>query len=172
MAEPTSPAAAASPPKATPARRVAELNDIDKSLSHLLEAAADAIGVLTNKSDDNVSFATLEAQRGRLERAADTYYATLSSIEVRLKRQVYALEEAGLIQHGEEIKDKDKNRRKAVKAPEINFESTVGGGPLDPSWLNARADKGIEYKVEKEILDQAKGFIETTKIKPGSESAG
>lgn len=143
----------------TPAQRIAELNAIDQSISGLLEAASEAIGVLANKRDEKTPFATLEAQQGRFAKAADTYFSTLSSIEVRLRRQVYALEEAGLVHEGQE-----KDARRA-KTSEGGFESAAGGGPLDPSWLNARADKGIELKLERELVDQAKEFLESTKTK-------
>ena len=168
MAEPTSPSTAASTSKTTPAQRIAELNEIDKSVSVLLDAAAEAIATLANKRDDSVPFATLEGQQGRLEKAADNYYSTLSSIEVRLRRQVYALEEAGLIKEGVEPKGKGKR----TKVAELGFESTVGGGPLDPSWLNARADKGIEHKLQKEILHQAKDFLESKKGSKDGDATG
>lgn len=167
MAEPTSPPSTANQSKTfTPAQRIAELNEIDKSVSVLLDSAAEAFGVLANKRDENVSFATLEAQQGRFTRAAESYFSTLSSIEVRLRRQVYALEEAGLVQ------EKSEKDGKRARTAEGGFDSTAGGGPLDPSWLNARADKGIEYKLEKELVSQAKEFLESTKRRDSSAEQG
>lgn len=160
MADTTAPAATTTTSKTpTPAQRIAELNAIDQSVSGLLEAASEAVGILANKRDEKTPFATLEAQQGRFAKAADTYFSTLSSIEVRLRRQVYALEEAGLVQEGQE-----KDARRA-KTNEGGFETASGGGPLDPSWLNARADKSIEYKLERELADQAKEFLESTRTK-------
>lgn len=157
MADTTASASTTGPSKTpTPAQRIAELNAIDRSVSGLLEAASEAVGILANKRDEKTPFATLEAQQARFAKAADTYFSTLSSIEVGLRRQVYALEEAGLVQEGQE-----KDARRA-KSSEGGFETATGGGPLDPSWLNARADKGIEYKLERELVDQAKEFLEST----------
>ncbi|ETN44648.1 uncharacterized protein HMPREF1541_10318 [Cyphellophora europaea CBS 101466] len=150
-----SPSATASANKFTAAQRIAELNEIDQSVSGLLASAAEAIGVLANKRDENTPFATFEAQQDKFARAADAYFSALSFIEVRLKRQVYALEEAGLIQEGQ---DKDAKR---AKTNEGGFDPANGGGPLDPSWLNARADDSVEFKMERELLDQAKSFLET-----------
>lgn len=160
MAEPNSSAPPADQSKIiTPAQRIAELNNIDGNISVLLEAASEAMGILANKRSENVPFATLEAQQGRFAKAANTYFSTLSSIEVNLKRQVYALEEAGLIREG---LDKDAKRAKTADG---GVESAVGGGPLDPSWLNARADRAIEHKLQREIIDEVKTFLASTNSK-------
>jgi hypothetical protein len=144
--------------KFTPAERIAELNAIDQSISALLASASEAVEVLANKRDDDTPFASYEAQQDKFVRASSDYFATLSSIEVRLRRQVYALQEAGLVKEGT---DKDAKR---AKAADRDHDISPGGGPLDSSWLNARADNGVTAMIEKELLEQAKVFLETHKF--------
>ena len=40
-----------------------------------------------------------------------------------------------------------------------------GGGPLDPSWLNAMADNGVEEGLKKELLEEVKTFLADSKAK-------
>ena len=93
----SSPAATSSTISFTPAQRIAELNEIDHSISTLLSAASEAIGILSNSSNPETAGNGLRnssTARTAFTNAASTYFSTLSSIEVRLRRQVYALEEA------------------------------------------------------------------------------
>jgi hypothetical protein len=142
----------------TPSERIAELNDIDKSVSELLSSAAEAVGLLSN-STQNVTPVpkTLAAAQARFTKASSTYFSTLSAIEVRLRRQVYALEEAGLVEEGTE---KDNKAGRALGSTDV---ARRGGGALDPSWLNARADTSVELKVRKELLERQKEFLERMK---------
>ena len=165
MSDKSSPKSNGTPATATiltPAQRIAELNDIDQSLATLLMSASEAIGVLANKRNDAARTSTYGAQEAKFQESSRTYFATLSSIEVGLKRQVYALEEAGLIQPGEE---RDNKKARAI----IDRRDDGGGhGPLDSSWLNARADNGVQDGLERQILAEAKQFLATEKNKAGS----
>ncbi|KIW68186.1 hypothetical protein PV04_04147 [Phialophora macrospora] len=146
-------------PVLTPAARIAELNDIDRSVSTLLSAASDAIAILSNspstKKKQDSALRNAESARAAFSTAAETYFSTLSSIEVRLRRQVYALEEAGLIRPGDE-----KDARRGRAAGGDNNLARVGGGPLDPSWLNARASDKVGVGMKKELLAQAREWVE------------
>ncbi|OCT45701.1 hypothetical protein CLCR_01734 [Cladophialophora carrionii] len=145
-------------PVFTPATRIAELNDIDRSVSTLLSAASDAIAILSNAPSSEKHEAALRnatSARAAFSTAAETYFSTLSSIEVRLRRQVYALEEAELIRPGDE---KDARRGRAPGGD--NNLVRVGGGPLDPSWLNARASDTVGVGMKKELLAQAREWVE------------
>ena len=163
MAQTTSPAADEDSIKAfTPSERIAELNAIDQSVSSLLSSAAEAVGILSN-STENVTSApkTLASAQARFTKASSTYFSTLSSIEVRLRRQIYALEEAGLVEPGTE-QDAKAGRGAASQI------GRSGGGPLDPSWLNARADNGVDYAMRRELVDKAKDFLRRNQVKTGS----
>ena len=142
----------------TPAQRIAELNEIDQSISTLLSAASDAISILSNSPSSEAQEQALRnpsLARSAFTDAASTYFSTLSSIEVRLRRQVYALEEAKLIKPGDE-----NDARKGRKFGGDTGTTRVGGGPLDPSWLNARASDKVETEMKRELLAQAKTFVE------------
>ncbi|KIX99425.1 uncharacterized protein Z520_05001 [Fonsecaea multimorphosa CBS 102226] len=142
----------------TPATRIAELNEIDRSISTLLSAASDAVGILSNSPTTEIQEAALRSSssaRAAFATAAESYFSTLSSIEVRLRRQVYALEEADLIRPGD-----DRDARKGRAMGGDNNLTRVGGGPLDPSWLNARASESVEAGMKQELLAQAKEFVE------------
>lgn len=142
----------------TPSDHIAELNGIDKSISDLLSSASEAIGILSNDAEVVPSAPrTLASAQARFTQASSTYFATLSDIEVRLRRQVYALEEAGLIEPGEE---KD---AKAGRALGASSTGRGGVGPLDPSWLNARADNGVDFAMRKGLVSQTKDFLERMK---------
>ncbi|KIW29127.1 uncharacterized protein PV07_04964 [Cladophialophora immunda] len=142
----------------TPATRIAELSEIDRSISTLLSAASDAVGILSNSTASEKQQTALRSSssaRAAFSAAAESYFSTLSSIEVRLRRQVYALEEADLIRPGD---DRDTRRGRAMGGD--NNLTRVGGGPLDPSWLNARASDRVEAGMKQELLTQAKQFVE------------
>lgn len=142
----------------TPAQRIAELNEIDHSISTLLSAASEAIGILSNSPNPESAGNALRnssTARTAFTNAASTYFSTLSSIEVRLRRQVYALEEADLIKPGDEA-----DARKGRKFAGDTGTSRVGGGPLDPSWLNARASDKVAEGMKGELLSRARDFVE------------
>jgi hypothetical protein len=141
-----------------PADRIAELNQIDQSISTLLSAASDAIGILSNSPSSETQEHALRnssSARSAFSEAASTYFSTLSSIEVRLRRQVYALEEAELIKPGDE---KDTRRGRALGGD--SGTTRVGGGLLDPSWLNARASDSVGAGMKKELLGRAREFVQ------------
>lgn len=143
----------------TPTDRITELNDIDRSISTLLSSASEAIGVLSNtaSSDGTISeVKSFGSVQKAFKEAASTYFSTLSSIEVRLRRQVYALEEAGLIEQGDE---KDARRGRLTGADNT---AKRGGGPLDTSWLNAHATDKVGKGMERELLSQARDFVSRT----------
>lgn len=88
----------------TPGERIQELNSIDASIASLLHSAGSAIQILgsSNSSsftaDQDVDLAT---SKSLFLTSITKYFTTLSSIDVRLRRQVYALQEAGLIAEGD-----------------------------------------------------------------------
>lgn len=142
----------------SPEDRIKELNAIDHDISALLASASNAIGLLPNSNYDDPN-PNLEDVKEQFKSASSDYYNTLSSIEVRLRRQIYALDEAGLITKG--------TRQDADRATSMNEDQTsrrAGGGPLDSSWLNARAKDSIGQSLKREVLDEAKEFLRKSGI--------
>ncbi|KAF9884430.1 hypothetical protein FE257_001761 [Aspergillus nanangensis] len=134
------------------ADHIRQLNEVDKDVARLIHSAGLAIQALTNaRSGDCTADTSLESHKARFKEATSQYFALLSSIDVRLRRQVYALEEASIL--GPEPTSRG---GEAVAAP--------GGGagaanPLDVSWLNSRKDTVGKDK-EAELWAAARGFVE------------
>jgi Mediator complex protein len=157
MTDPSSSPAASKPADQTfsPAERITELNTIDDSISSLLSSASTAVGILSNSpscAPEPPPTGLSDAQE-QLTNVLDTFFKTLSTIDVGLRRQIYALEEAGLLEAGDE---RDTRRGRALGSDGV---VRTGGGPLDPSWLNARANNGVETGLEKELLQDLKAFL-------------
>lgn len=164
-----SPPAVAETSKFTPATRIAELNEIDASITTLLSAASDAIAILANQPSSEAQERALRnasTARSAFTAATETYFSTLSSIEVRLRRQVYALEEANLIRPGD-----DRAARRGRALGNDSGITRVGGGPLDPSWLNARATDKVGAGMKRELLAQAREFVERAEQPDQTERA-
>lgn len=157
------PAQPQSPTALTPAQRIADLNSIDLSVSTLLSSAAAATKVLSNQSPPSASSpTTLATAKDQFTQAAHLYFSTLSSIEVRLRRQIYALEEAGLIAAGDE---RDARRGRTLTTDDGSLTRRGGGvgGQLDPSWLNARVSESVELGKKREVLERGKELAEKMK---------
>jgi len=146
----------ATKPTLTAADRIADLNSIDASISTLLSSASEAVGILANapgSSNGTGRPTSLPSAQAAFTEAASTYFSTLSSIEVRLRRQVYALEEAGLIQPGDE---RDAKRGRTIGGENVG---RGGGGSLDTSWLNARASDKVGEGMDAELWKTARQFV-------------
>ncbi|KAL4979433.1 mediator complex protein-domain-containing protein [Aspergillus desertorum] len=163
----------------TSADRIRQLNEIDKDVAKLIHSAGLAIQALTNARsngfNDPASPASadnsLDSHKARFKEATSQYFALLSSIDVRLRRQVYALEEASIL---------------APDSPSRTADSGSGaaaGGasnPLDVSWLNSRKDT-VGKEKEAELWAAARQFVQrinqanledkvTVKVEVGQES--
>lgn len=149
----------------------------------MLQSAGLAIRALTNSAPQTQESSTegreegqgekegeaLEAHKRAFKDSSAKYFALLSSIDVRLRRQVYALEEAGVIE------------------PEASAESVgaaggvatatsggAGGGtatnPLEISWLNSRKDTVGKDK-EAELWAGARKLV-SRHTEDGNDSSG
>lgn len=133
------------------------LQDVTK----LINSAGLAIQALTNaKSDDSSSSSSttnttpsLDSHKTRFKEATSQYFALLSSIDVRLRRQVYALEEASILAP-------DSASRAGDAAGGAGGGAAGGAAnPLDISWLNSRKDTVGKDK-EAELWAAARAFVE------------
>lgn len=169
--------------------RIRQLNDVDKVRKHdpiarpvskltdsqdiakLIESAGLAIQALTNsRSGDTDASApsptasSLDAHKKRFREATSQYFALLSSIDVRLRRQVYALEEAAILapESASRTNDVPGATGAAAAAP---------ASSLDISWLNSRKDTVGKDK-EAELWAAAREFVERNAKRPGDRSEG
>ncbi|KAI9777943.1 MAG: hypothetical protein M1839_008478 [Geoglossum umbratile] len=156
----------------TPAERIHQLNEIDKDVAGLLRAAGQAITSLTNQpplvSGNLEEPVTIEAHKESFSQATATYFSLLSSINVRLRRQICALEEADIIASDSAPKDGQMTGYApaaggggggtAAQADKGEI-SGIGLGNLDVGWLNSRSD-AVGRGMEGEIWAKAREFLE------------
>lgn len=141
-----------------------------QDVAKLLQSAGLAIQALTNtKPDSDTPFdGSLESHKALFKEATSKYFSLLSSIDVRLRRQVYALEEASL-----STPDMGSKAGDATGAG-AGAVGTAGAGagatnPLDISWLNSRKDTVGKDK-EAELWAAARGFVEQLDKAPNGQN--
>ncbi|CZR67303.1 uncharacterized protein PAC_17202 [Phialocephala subalpina] len=145
----------------TKAERIQQLNDIDKSITNLLKSAGQALESL------QASTQPPSTRRAVFEHTSNTFLKTLQSIDVRMRRQIYGLEEANIIPA-----EKAKKAEKAQDTSNIRGMSGVkdakdeeppsgdaGLGKLDIGWLNSRSGR-VGRDFEAELWEKAKRFLE------------
>lgn len=149
----------------TSADRIRQLNDIDQDVTKLIHAAGLAVQALTDSKHESSSSTnddSLESRKAAFKAATSQYFALLSSIDVRLRRQVYALEEASILAPDSASKAGDAAGNSSVAAPgAVN--------PLEISWLNSRKDTVGKDK-EAELWAAAREFI--TEVHMSSSEGG
>ncbi|KAF7121931.1 hypothetical protein CNMCM5793_009485 [Aspergillus hiratsukae] len=136
----------------TSADRIRQLNEVDKDVAKLIHSAGLAIQALTNaRTSDSPEDTSLESHKARFKEATSQYFALLSSIDVRLRRQVYALEEAAILA--------PESASRTGDLPGAGGGATGATNPLDVSWLNSRKDTVGKDK-EAELWAAARQFVE------------
>lgn len=122
-------------------------------------------GTLPQNTNPEDTIANLDTE-GRLatfSAAKDAFLTTLHSVDVRLKRQVWALEEAGIITlKGSSKQDSaGTNGAGADKGAKVSLQPDGVGkvGGLDVGWLNARSNK-IERDMESELWNTLRKYLE------------
>ncbi|KAL4907493.1 hypothetical protein BDW74DRAFT_125041 [Aspergillus multicolor] len=148
----------------TSADRIRQLNEIDKDVAKLIHSAGLAIQALTNaRSNDPFSSSSdnsLDSHKARFKEATSQYFALLSSIDVRLRRQVYALEEASILAPDSSSRAGDTGSGTAAGA----------SNPLDVSWLNSRKDT-VGKEKEAELWAAARQFVQRVNQAPSADNA-
>lgn len=146
----------------------------------MLHSAGLAVKALTWTSqsahDETTIATTIDQQKQNFRRAASQYFSLLSAVDVRLRRQIYALEEAEII--AAEAPPKEQSNSLSVPSAFVAFGNgpapstakqmainksvgSAGGlGSLDVGWLNSRNDD-VGKEMEAELWAEAQQFIET-----------
>ena len=144
---------------------IRQLNDIDKCIAQLMDHTATALNAVSIPASspsaaDQPGGPRTEpnpaSQKEALHTATDSFLDTLHKVDVQMKRQIMALEEAGIVN--------------LAAAPKQEPGSTVGKtslkpngmgsvGNLDVGWLNSRGSK-VEREMEAELWSKAKEFLE------------
>lgn len=165
------------------ADRIRELTEVNNDVASMLSAAGQAINALTNRplnapndSDEDTNMdntqepASLDARKSAFQQNSNDFYKNLQAVVAKLRRQAYALEEAGII--SPEAATLSTISVQAPKQPsgppgrpaQQNIEQperiTNGGmGNQDIGWLNSMGNK-VGADKEKELVDDAKKLID------------
>ncbi|CAK1359153.1 unnamed protein product [Cercospora beticola] len=170
----------------TPEERIDELSEINQDVSKLVTSAGQAIHALTNRplnlyasgDDEDEQMAgtnndTVEDRKAQFKDNTESFFTHLQSIFVMLRRQTYALEEAGIITPDPLALPE---QPKPVQAPaqstprgfapvpkeqQLDPERIKNGGlgHLDIGWLNSRGNK-VGAEKEAELVQEAKALLE------------
>ncbi|MCJ1420713.1 hypothetical protein MMC32_007072 [Xylographa parallela] len=152
-------------PQFTSADRIKQLNDIDRDVTKLLHSAGLTIKALTGQTslDAEEKPTSVEQQKSSFTAATSQYFSLLSSIDVRLRRQVYALEEADIIPAEAASKESQGSQSVSGNPSQASKDRTStqssGLGNLDIGWLNSRNDK-VGKEMEAELWKQARDLVE------------
>ncbi|RCI12483.1 hypothetical protein L249_1164 [Ophiocordyceps polyrhachis-furcata BCC 54312] len=142
---------------------IQQLDAIGRSISQLMSHTATALNALTapetstaTEPSENTTRPTLDppAQKQAFRSATDSFLTTLHSIDVRMKRQVLALEEAGIVDLSSAPRRGTNSTSKASLKP--NGVGTIGN--LDVGWLNSRT-RGVDRDMEAELWQEAREFL-------------
>lgn len=129
----------------------------EQDVTRLLHSAGLAIQALTNAKPDSTvtSDGSLDSHKSRFKEASAQYFALLSSVDVYLRRQVYALDESSLVEPEKGSRAGDtKAARNEAAASKLRASNS-----LDISRLNSRKDTVGKDK-EAELWAAARGFVE------------
>lgn len=167
------------------ADRIRELSSINAEVATMLQSAGQAINSLTSRpletpaerdedtamteSDDQT---TIDDRKAAFTNHAEAYYTSLQSLTARLRRQAYALEEAGIVSaEAPGLPSSSQQRQNApvvgsgrpqsgvVPSQEPERVTNGGLGNLDVGWLNSRGNKvGVEK--ENELIREARKLLE------------
>ncbi|KAK6443721.1 hypothetical protein LTR95_000548 [Oleoguttula sp. CCFEE 5521] len=160
-----------------PSDRIHELSVINADIASLIESAGLALTALTNKplsqdqpntdnSDTPMANShaplSLSTRQEAFTTHTEAYYTSLQSITARLRRQAYALEEAGILSAGSE----ESGALGVRYAPtgkgagqEVERLENGGLGRFDIGWLNGRGNKVGEVK-ERELVAEVRELVE------------
>lgn len=168
----------------TPSDRIRELATINADVASLVSSAGRAINALTNRpltrpdevddedtemTTDSSSPSTLESRKQTFQQNSTDYYTNLQSIIARLRRQTYALEEAGIIssdadegfavKHAPPLAGPPRGGGGRPAAPQAEKITNNGLGEYDIGFLNSKANK-VGAEKEKELVADAKQLLE------------
>lgn len=160
-------------PVLTHTDRIKQLNDIDQNVAELLQCAGLAVKALTKtfpseSSDESPELPSIQNQKKKFTEATTQYFNLLSSIDVELRRQIHALEEADILPTEAAIRESQidsdllpgSSAGVGAKPPASNRSTVMGGGlgNLDIGWLNSRNDN-VEKEMEAELWKKASVFL-------------
>ncbi len=132
----------------------------------LIQAAGLAIKTLSpitplphGDDQDESQPGNIESRKAAFTSSTASYFRLLDSISVRLKRQIYALEEADILPPENEPTAADSSGAGQTAVGGRKGLAAGGLGNLDISWLNSRSDV-VGKRMEAELWTKARAFLE------------
>lgn len=134
----------------------------------LLKCAGLAVKALTKPTSDFdqqgiIQPSTISQQKESFGNATSQYFSLLSSVDVRLRRQIYALREVEILPMEAATRQGRANSTNhsqvAATASVLNAKQLGGLGNLNVGWLNSRNDD-VGKKMEAELWEEALGLVE------------
>lgn len=150
---------------------IQQLNAIDNCVVELMKHTSTALNSLTVPSSSNSdptqsNYPSLDppSQIEAFRTATDSFLTTLHTVDVKMKRQIMALEEAGIVNLSNPQRQDPNAPAKASLKP--NGVGAIGN--LDVGWLNSRGTR-VERDMEAELWEKVKGLFETVEGKTKSD---
>ncbi|KAI0967481.1 mediator complex, subunit Med11 [Xylaria arbuscula] len=148
----------------TKAERIQQLGDIDKKIVSLLRSTGQAIQCLGKRVVPNEDVPMTNSDPNQhFKESMDEFMKTLREVNVGMKRQIWGLEEAGIIslakkevntrEEGGEVQAS--NARVGLLEPDGNGK--IGG--LDVGWLNSRSNR-VEKDMEADLWQEAEDILQ------------
>ena len=138
------------------------LTPVQQDVTSLLSAAGNAIRALTLlgqapssqalSSDTPPQGPSIEECKATFTEQSARYFSLVSSIDVNIRRNIYGLEEAGIV------------------SAEASAAAAGGLGELDIGWLNSRNDK-VGKEMEAELWGKAADLLKRAAEREGEETA-
>lgn len=150
---------------------IRQLSDIDRSIVQLMNHTATALDAVSMRSSQGDTpgaapdASTAAQQKDALHSATDSFLDTLHAVDVRMKRQIMALEEAGIVRLGNSTSRHEPHHGAsgagAAGAGQASLRPDGMGavGNLDIGWLNSQGSK-VEREMEAELWEKARAFLE------------
>ncbi|KAL8901952.1 MAG: hypothetical protein Q9192_000253 [Flavoplaca navasiana] len=163
-------------PSAT--ERITQLSGVDRDVAELLRSAGMAIKTLTCAEPDADELYKsqshgIEERQQRFSTASSRYFSLLSSIDVRLRRHISALEDAGILPSETIATETQSSRELSTTNTSMSHNLplrpgasardaiTNGGiGNLDVGWLNSR-NNNVGRAMEANLWKEAHELIGT-----------
>lgn len=164
----------------TAEERIRELSAINAEVAEMVKQAGRAVNALTNRpltqaddedgdedmTDGQRTLSSSDRQEA-FKRHTIAFYTGIQSVTARLRRNVYGLEEAGIIgpetstlqPSGESVRPPASGQPGRPPREETLRITNGGMGNLDVGWLNSKGNK-VAAEKESELMEEAKELLQ------------
>jgi hypothetical protein len=145
---------------------VSLLRTVGSAIQNLGKKDTGSADIVMSSGDGN-SDDEENGQDANFKHQMNDFLRTLRSVNVRLKRQLWGLEEAGIVKSSDGAANDAPEEGGKTMDPDGNGKI----GPFDVGWLNSRSNK-VERDMESGLWDQAEAFLQSMATKNGAPSTG